>query len=120
MQPAAGPTYKPPAPAYKPPAQQKPPAYKAPAQPRKQDTTRQAAPKPQTKVTSWKTYTPAHSWGTTYGHNRPAVPAPTVVWWHDNWYRTYPGYTGYYGPGTFPYGYGENYGCVPAEESDGD
>lgn len=92
--------------------------YKPPVQqPRKQDTI-PAAPK--TKPTSWSQYKPPHTWGQPYGKGRPAAPQPTVIVRHQHEYRTYPGYPGYYPPGIYPYGYGNAYGCRPAQEGDPD
>lgn len=85
---------------------------------RVQDTTRPAPAAPKTtKPTSWKAYTPPpRNWSQPYGKGRPVAPQPTVTYWHNAYYRTYPGYAGYYPPGVWPVGYGDTYGCQPIEE----
>lgn len=84
---------------------------------RVQDTKAAPAAPKTTKPTAWSAYKPpSHNWSQPYAKNKPTAPQPTVTYWHNSYYRTYPGYAGYYPPGVWPIGYGDTYGCQPIEE----
>lgn len=74
--------------------------------------------KSSTKPTSWGGYNSGRNWKQPYRKGMPAAPQPVIVHVHNNDYRTYPGYSGYYPVGVWPMGYGARYGCSADKEAD--